>query len=311
MEPIEGILLSGVDGTNPLGFLTAAGALRVTTYAESDPDITVRMRWEHSNGTWSPRLVGGPPDAEALARSIIAYVKQMDNTVWSLDKRLPFEQKKLHLAAGEQVRRAEQTHRQTIDALSGLGADSPDKSPEESFRDTAFRMVRSSNSNHDGFLHYARSIREESAFSDVYTALFSQWVPAIVRYSLRWAPFEAREYALGAGDPSNEPVMGVQGANFLGLEALPLFPVIPTGHTGKTAGFAEKTNGRERRLVWPIWTEYLTLDAVRSLVTCRAVQAENRSKPELLELGIEAVFESRQYKPNQYYSNFAPAVRVA
>lgn len=311
METVEGIVLSGVDGTNPLGFLTAVGALRVTTNAESDPDIPVRMRWEPSNATWSPRLIGGPTDAEALARSIIAYVKQMDNTVWNLDKRLPFEQKKFHLAAGEQVHRAQQTHRYTIDVLSGLGTDSPDKGPEDSFRDTALRMVRSGDSNGQGFLHYARSIREETNLKDLYEALFSHWVPTSARYSLRWEPLEAREYALGARNPGKESVMAVQGANFLALEALPLFPVVPTGRTARTTGFGDRTNGRERRLVWPIWTEYLTLDAVRSLVTCRAVQADRRSKPELLELGIEAVFESRQYKPIQYYSNFAPAVRVA
>ena len=46
----RGLLLSGIDGSNPLGFLTAVGALRVLDDALSGP---VRLGWRLHRGSWN------------------------------------------------------------------------------------------------------------------------------------------------------------------------------------------------------------------------------------------------------------------
>ena len=48
-EPTSSLLLNGLDGSNPLGFLAAIGTLRTATKANRSANW--RMRWEHEGGT--------------------------------------------------------------------------------------------------------------------------------------------------------------------------------------------------------------------------------------------------------------------
>lgn len=50
----NGLLLSGLDGSNPLAFLAALGTLKTLTRAW--PEHKVKMSWEQNCGTWRPRL---------------------------------------------------------------------------------------------------------------------------------------------------------------------------------------------------------------------------------------------------------------
>ncbi len=50
----DGLLLVGLDGSNPLAFLAALGTLRTLTQAW--PERHVSMSWEMSEGAWRPRL---------------------------------------------------------------------------------------------------------------------------------------------------------------------------------------------------------------------------------------------------------------
>src|SRR5687768_275781 len=54
MSETNGILLKGLDGSNPLAFLAALGTLRTLALALADE--TVKMNWEQHNGAWRPRV---------------------------------------------------------------------------------------------------------------------------------------------------------------------------------------------------------------------------------------------------------------
>src|SRR5688572_17667633 len=54
MSDGNGILLKGLDGSNPLAFLAALGTLRTLTIAL--PGESVKMNWEQHEGAWRPRV---------------------------------------------------------------------------------------------------------------------------------------------------------------------------------------------------------------------------------------------------------------
>ena len=55
-ESTSGLLLNGLDGNNPLGFLAAIGTLRIAT--EAIASANWRISWNEQGGYWSPVLLG-------------------------------------------------------------------------------------------------------------------------------------------------------------------------------------------------------------------------------------------------------------
>src|ERR1700693_6649781 len=68
----DGLLLGGLDGTNPLGFLAALGTLQTLT--EVDRTKTVTLAWESHDCRWVPvvRGIGGEKSAiaDVIARQM-------------------------------------------------------------------------------------------------------------------------------------------------------------------------------------------------------------------------------------------------
>ena len=56
------LVMTGLDGGNPLGFLAALGVVNAATEAGAP----VRLAWEDAGGTWRPRLSGWSDGLEAL-----------------------------------------------------------------------------------------------------------------------------------------------------------------------------------------------------------------------------------------------------
>jgi len=65
----DGILLRGLDGSNPLAFLAALGTLRTLTLAL--PDERVRMSWEQHDGAWRPRVHSTIASSDDIAAAIV------------------------------------------------------------------------------------------------------------------------------------------------------------------------------------------------------------------------------------------------
>ncbi len=310
------VLLSGLDGGNPLGFLAAVGALRVLGDTSAD---SVRLRWRRAQGGWRPRIVGYGGYEQELGRKILEALKGASTTVFDIAKenkngkeynKFPFSSTRFACALKSGQETASPSKRRDVDFLASFGTELyPDEKTGE-FQETRFRMVRSGDSNRQGMLFYAKAIREALDSCHVERALFQTWDYRDERYSLRWDPIEDQSYALRWKNPSRSGLADGPGtmlaANCLAIEALACFPTVATGRRARTTGF----HGGERqelRFVWPIWTPAVDLETLRSLLASRDLYETPLRRQVLLARGIEEVYAARRVQPNRYYGNFAPA----
>jgi hypothetical protein len=181
-------------------------------------------------------------------------------------------------------------------------------------------------SGHQHFLGTMDALKKGVQVSHVHDALFGEW-RRDKGNSMRWDPQDAAEYALRWGDPSLDGASAVWGANLLAVEALPVFgSYAMRGGRLKTTGF--RTGEESQEFSWPIWTEWASLDVVRSLVALGKLQLsvggaeepeldkrpeEEFDRKELREMGIEEVFRAARVrigKGANFKVSFRPAVSV-
>lgn len=141
----------------------------------------------------------------------------------------------------------------------------------------------------------------------LHEALFGPWRYEDRLHSFGWDPATERLHALQAVSPSSEgSPPAVKAAIWLAVEALPLFPPVLTGRRVQTAGF----DPNRRALAWPMWTEPVTLDTLRSLLALGF--HESARAQQLARLGVAAVFRAQRYQPRpDRYGMLRPPVLVA
>jgi hypothetical protein len=299
----DGLLLTGLDGSNPLAFLAALGTLRTLTL--SLPDEKVRMSWEQHEGAWRPRMWCSVSSADGFINAISERLGPVGGA-WKADKKLPFAADRLRAFM---LQAAEANDRDTSDLLAAFGCEamSDDKG---NFADTAARMVRTGDSNGQGLLHYAATIAARCTQNDIWECLFQRWTYRANGSSLRWDPAEDAQYALQAVNPSDEKTLSVIGANRLALEALPMLVVVPQSVGTATVGFREGTARGDLAFCWPLWRIAITFPVVKSLLLLAVPDVDQASRQSLLTRGIAALFSAGQYKPNKYYRNFRPSQEI-
>ena len=314
----EGLVLSGLDGSNPLGFLAAVGVLRVLSDANS---CTVRLAWTRTGEGWRPLLAGTGGDQYGVCEALLKVLREGATAIFDIGReckdtkesnKFPFGAARLVQALEAARARASAADRRDVDLLAAFGTESyPDKRGE--FQCTGFKMVRSGDANRQGMLFYAKANCEKVEVRDIERALFLAWDYRDAGYSLRWDPIEDQPYALRWRDPGKSSLADGPGtmiaANCLAMEGLRCFPVVPVGKRAYTTGLQE--DRRQKRFVWPIWTPLLAIDTVRSLLSLQDLQETPLRRSALNARGIEETFGVRVVRPNQYYSNFAPALPLA
>ena len=167
--------------------------------------------------------------------------------------------------------------------------------------DTAFRAVGGGQTR---ILNEMKKIIENTSKVQIESSLFKGWDYSDSSPVMRWDPNEHRPYALRANDPaSDQSHISMRGANRLAIEALPLFPVMPSNRRVSTTGFSRL----EDRVVvtWPIWSEPLRLDAIRTLLALGELQQQIPSPQHLQARGIIQAFRSLRF--GKEYRNFSPA----
>lgn len=316
VSDVEGLLLSGLDGSNPLGFLAAVGTLCVLDRRVPG----TLLGWCNAHGSWRPRLVGFRGDEQEVSSEVLHGLKANFDGVFGIGReseagkeshKFPFAGGKFIEALNAQRRTTQASDRRDADILAALGTDfRPDPKSGE-FQDTQFRMVRTGDSKRQGMLSYARANREALDHRHVERALFRPWDYADDEgKSLRWDPIEDRSYALQWRDPSKSNSADgpntMLAANCLAVESLACFPTVATTKRAETTGF-HRFGRRETGFVWPIWTSPVSVQTVRSLVALEQLHAEPLPRGALQAQGIEEVYCARRVRPNKYYSNFAPA----
>jgi hypothetical protein len=161
------------------------------------------------------------------------------------------------------------------------------------------------------FIKMLRALRKTTTPEDIQCALFEGWRYAPASTSMRWDPQdEKRQYAVQAVDPTNgaeNPPLADAGANFLAVEAIPLFPLVPDRWANQP-GFDYAAEGQSFR--WPLWRAPLSLDSIRSLLTLPLGDADRWPSTKRHALGLAAVFVSRVVQPSGRYRCFTPAQAV-
>jgi hypothetical protein len=149
-----------------------------------------------------------------------------------------------------------------------------------------------------------RKIVEETSAAHIEKSLFCAWDYSDPSPAMRWDPNENRPYALRANDPaSDQKQVTMRGANRLAIEALPLLPVMTSKGCASTTGFRRTPQGIE--ISWPIWTDPLGMDEIRSLLSLPDFSNEKPNLSAICSRGIHQIYRSRRF--GKEYRNFSPS----
>lgn len=302
-----GLSLDGLNGGNPLGFLSAIGCFSVA--CDVWPEAT--LGWETRLGAWHPVLNACAQDVGQFIDKIDEGLARRPMDAFTVNKKLPYPVSDFRLALEGAQKEAFEGRRRNADVLCGLGDEN--YAEEGVFQETALRMVRSGDAAGQGLPAYAISIRASVTRDELRRALFSNWDYTDSAFSLRWDPIEDQSYALRFDNPStskdrNAP-RTVNGANALALEALTLLPVFCMGRQARTTAFLIEK--KPRSFTWPIWTGQVRLETVRALLGMASLLVAAPSedtRQEWYRRGIAEVYRASIVAPNQYYRNFSPGV---
>ena len=308
-EPRGGLLLRGLDGTNPLGFLAALGLFRVLSESRVFNDL--RMNWATSSGTWAPALhVTGdvPIDENSLLTTL---TEQLVNHIEDHPAKL-LDEFKAASDDGKSRRKLFEaivgSDRTRMDWAAALGSD---VAPADSINQ--LQTVR-----RDYFYGNVTSVISRTTRDHLRRSIFHPWdyADALDNQSLHLDPSEDRRHAYQwnkpAGDPDRKSSGGMLGANRLALEAIPLFPSFPESDTLRTVGFTG-TRSTDTRWTWPLWNVRISLPLTRSLLGAAILQKELLEADDLASLrsqGIVAVYRTSRILVGKT-PNFTPARRIA
>ena len=304
VRPKPFLVLNGIDGGNPLGFLAALGtALVAGCFCEG-----VRLHWCVDSGHWRPSLTGVDGDEARFIADLLDTLRSVSMRAFEIDDKLPFSVESLRTNLEEVRATVGPDDRRTADFLAAFGSEVG--SDKDVFQDSRFRMVRSGDSAGQGLPAYARDIRNKTDAKALHSTLFSQWHYKDEGFSLRWDPVEDQRYALRWRDPSKSGTKDgpgtMIGANSLAIEALQWYPTALQGNRVATTGFHRNANG-ETWFTWPIWDRPISLDVIRSLVALPDLHVTNPPRAQLARRGIVEIYRSQRIQQNQYYSNFTSA----
>jgi hypothetical protein len=301
----NGILIRGLDGSNPLAFLAALGTLRTLTLAL--PDETVRMSWEECDGAWRPRVWCSLADNEAIVEQLHSVLAgAVDRISFSIGENLNLPAKEFRSHLVDALRGIEALHSPQslvdLDFFAAFGSEVI-TNDDGTMQDTALRTM--SGAGHQHFLKFIREITSKTDIDQLRRALLANWDYADEGrgLNLRWDPLDDRRYALRWEDPSGDPVKTMRGANRLAIEAMPLLPTMPTANGLATTAFEGK-GARGTYFVWPIWKGKLSEPLVRSLLTLVPSFRGNGTMCE--QLDIPQIYSSARITIGKF-RNFTPS----
>ena len=287
----EPLVLSGIDGSNPLAFLAALGLFRVIS--EGSPGSGFRMAWTKHYGAWRPAIFSSTDSnliEERISNLLEAHlsVEPAEHPALRLDEVLgdadiPSKRRKVFASMAKSSRLDDRTR---ADWLSCNRSDIADPGSISQLQ-TARRD------------HHAINITglvNGTTREQIKRSLFEPWdySDPIAGVSLHLEPREDRRHAYQWHTPSDDPTRklygGMIGANRLALEAWPLFQSLPDKERLTTVGFCG-TKANDIRFNWPIWVTSIPLAVLPSVLALSELQQNDVAhQRRLAEIGIQAVF---------------------
>lgn len=299
------MLLTGLDGKNPLGFLAALGVLRVVAARARAGHPEPKLAWRLV-GTYRPALVDGP-EREVLLDLLMRDLEALaDEPALSLRYRKGGDGAEAHdLKPPPQdfiayLRNLVAAGREESLALAAAFATDVAVDNNGNTKPTALHFT----AGQQEFLAMVSELRAGVTRGDLEEALFGPW-----RYErdlpvLQWDNSQTRDYALRARDPSKEKRLGVPGADWLAFRGLSFIRVAPVRNQIVTTGC--RGGWKTGWFRWPIWTAPLVCSVVSSLLTSPEIFDAN---PRVLRSrGVPIVLEAAIGRTDQGgYGSFSPA----
>jgi CRISPR-associated endonuclease/helicase Cas3 len=299
----DALRLSGLDGTNPLGFLAALGLFRAVV--EDAGQTQARMTWEPYRGTWIPALVDGARHKDTLLDQLDACLKR-DITEHPI---AIFET----MAGTNEVSRRNLFQNATSSRLRGAWLAAVGSDIASAKATSQLQTAR-----RDYFYGNLTAVIARTTRQHLERALFHPWdyADALDNQSLHLDPSEDRRHAhqwnQPAGDPNRKKSGGMLAANRLAVEAFPWFVSLPEGEDLHTLGFKGQRS-YNTCWTWPIWTIPLHSEATKSALALTGLQDDKISEPVaqcLHARGVTAAFRTRRILVGKT-PNFTPAQRIA
>lgn len=304
------LLLTGMDAQNPLGFLAPLGLLRVL-----DDDA-------RRGGHPRPRLSfidDGCPVPKLWTELSVEDVVQLVLD----DAAAQAENPALQLAyneAGEAMPPGGLKAIRDLKPLPGLARTFLEMCAKTDSRAARLsagwfsELVQDNNGNtkptafhftagQQAFLAMVEELRRGITVADVREALLGPWLNLSTLPSLSWDASVARLYALRAGDPSKEKRGSIPAANWLGVIALELFPVVARYGRLETARI--EGGWKDSTFTWPLWEVPLSVTTIAGVLRTDTSKWSPRQRA---AAGITAMFRSRITRSDQGgYGSFSPA----
>lgn len=325
----QGLLIPGIDGTTPIGFLAALGLLQLLEDVRGSRDVLPRLAWRQLDA-WRPAL-HGIDSLDAVAQLVLEdrtqwadsallafrYVKQEKqgpkavgglraplSVVRAWSRSLREEQNEAALAYGaalfcDGVTEVNKKPATSEDHLSAGIAVDPDVDIELTVERSFFDLT----SRNAQFLEQVEFIRNYLTLEGIQRALGSgepDYEAAKSARTLDWDPSSDTPGAIYTG--FRRGFLPVH--EWLGFRALRLFPL---AHLGTKVRMTACTGRRlDGDFTWPLWEQPATCDSVRSLLG--HPQLSELTQEQRRAFGISALLcAGLTKKADGYTGTFAPA----
>ena len=321
------IVLTGLEGSNPIGALASFGLLRILRMSSRINEMKgTKLRWKVRDEDGYPTDealavldVPGQINKEELIKELIDLIytsikerRDDDENIFGWDKKgdKEIDSKNFKSRMEKLNENAGSDEREEIDYLSAYGSEVA-TNKDGNIKKTLFYMI----SGQQTFLITTRKIYDVVVNNreKISEALFGPWKYEDDVHSLGWDPQTTRLHAYRNTDPSPEKLQSNAGVISLALQALPLFPSVPyqssrsKGIILKTTGF--KREGSNDTFLWPIWEPSIGLDTLKTLLSSRELANGANSREVLERRGVVSVYKCMRLEGEKgRYSFSSPEV---
>jgi len=294
--------LTGLEGTNPLGFLAALG---IQVIFEEEPEQP-KLWW--SSDVTPHAIVEGSFTIERIVSQALKVFP-----LWAKSPAFAptFGNKAKDDAKFPAVKDTRRYLKEAISsqyaasfATSLVAEDSVDNNDKAKPTDLYFTAGQMK------FLKFAREILSKCTGADIESGLLGPWAYESDLPSMMWDIADDRQYALLPSNPSKDEKLsnpGPEALAIIGLSTHPVFKGKDNKGDNRTLTTGCSGKWKEGQYIWPIWQYPCSPDAVKSLLWHATSNSPEKRSHSYKAWGISKILKSRIKRSDQGgYGTFYP-----
>lgn len=296
------IQLVGVDGSSPLGFLSALGILRIL------PGVSLGFS---EDGSFRAFLAGFEGREYDLARFIVADAEAAANAAapWRFAYTKAATKKQAPQEVADLKPPPNDFKKFLGTCVDGWITGNDEAAGYAAAYATDIAVDGKGNTKPTAFHFTAAQQTFLGVVEDIRASLTQDWVETSVLgghgdragSNLRWDPGADRNWALMANNPSGDGTRVDAPLEWLAFRGLPLLPSFPRGNRIITTGVFGR--GEDMKFTWPLWRTPISVLTARSLLPLDWTSNANERKTR----GIFAICSSAIRRSSQGFGNFGPS----